>query len=446
MASSSNVAIPTAGAQAAEPGGGVLAEYVARPDAEFSWKVRQTFRVSQSDFYELTLTSQAWRGMTWRHRLMVVMPDSLGDTADAMLMVTGGKWSDEHAQPTTDQGHEYQSEITLLAGFAEQLGSPIAVLLNVPRQPIFDGRVEDAIIAYTFDKYLLSGESDWPLLLPMVKSVTRAMDALQAFAAEKHQIKLNHFTVTGGSKRGWTTWLTAAVDPRVAALSPMVIDMLNMQKQLGHQVAAWGDYSHKIHDYTDLDLPRRFDSAEGEKLREIVDPFAYRDRITQPKLLMLGTNDPYWPLDALNHYWDGLVGTKYVLYVPNAGHGLDKDISRIYGGTRALHLHATGERSMPPIQWNHQPHNDGSRLSLQPGAQVTQVRLWTATSERRDFREAKWTAAPLTPDEQGRYVIDVPAEPRQYKAYFAEAVYPHGGMPLFLSTTLRLLHPTATRP
>jgi PhoPQ-activated pathogenicity-related protein len=51
---------------------------------------------------------------------------------------------------------------------------------------------------------------------------------------------------------------------------------------------------------------------------------------------MLGTNDEYWPLDALNLYWSELKGPKYVLYIPNNGHGL-KDYGRIVGSLCALH-------------------------------------------------------------------------------------------------------------
>ena len=54
----------------------------------------------------------------------------------------------------------------------------------------------------------------------------------------------------------------------------------------------------------------------------MVDPYTYRDRLTKPKLLINGTNDRYWTLDALDLYWDELKGPKYVVELPNAGHGL----------------------------------------------------------------------------------------------------------------------------
>ena len=64
------------------------------------------------------------------------------------------------------------------------------------------------------------------------------------------------------------------------------------------------------------------ETVEGQKLWKMVDPWVYREKITIPKLIINGANDPYWPLDALNSYWDDLKGDKWLLYVPNAGHDL----------------------------------------------------------------------------------------------------------------------------
>ena len=114
----------------------------------------------------------------------------------------------------------------------------------------------------------------------------------------------------------------------------MVIDTLNMSEQMKHQVASWGHYSEQIHDYTDRGLQRLLDTDRGQACEEFGSQ--YSKAITQPKLIMLGTNDRYWTLDALNLYWSGLVGEKYILYVPNAGHGLT-DLVRVAGSHSAFH-------------------------------------------------------------------------------------------------------------
>ena len=76
----------------------------------------------------------------------------------------------------------------------------------------------------------------------MTKSAVRAMDAVTAFCAREAggQSKSRSFVVSGASKRGWTTWATAAVDKRVVAIIPIVIDMLNLEASFEHHWQAYG--------------------------------------------------------------------------------------------------------------------------------------------------------------------------------------------------------------
>ena len=80
----------------------------------------------------------------------------------------------------------------------------------------------------------------------MVKGVVKAMDVLQEFGKKEWAVPIAQFIVAGASKRGWATWLTAAVDSRVAAIAPVVIDTLNMGAQMPRQLQAFGAYSARL--------------------------------------------------------------------------------------------------------------------------------------------------------------------------------------------------------
>jgi PhoPQ-activated pathogenicity-related protein len=305
-----------------------MASYVKKGDDTFTFKKRREGKIGATEYVELLITSQTWKGTTWKHLAFLMKPSSATrENKHALLMITGGSWRDEIE---TSAPGNLPREATILASAAENFGTPVMILQQVPFQPIFDGMREDAAIAHSFEQYVRTGDNEWPLLFPMVKSAVRAMDVTQKQCKEQWDLDIETFTVTGASKRGWTTWLTSAVDKRVTALCPMVIDMLNMGPQMKHQVDTWGEPSEEIADYTSRGLNKLLETPRGSALTKMVDPYAYKGGLTQPKLLMFGTNDTYWPLDACNLYWDDLEGPKWVCYIPNNAHGLN-DIGRIVG-------------------------------------------------------------------------------------------------------------------
>jgi PhoPQ-activated pathogenicity-related protein len=424
------LALTTVLLAAACPAQADLLGYVKKPDDSFRWAVKTKMEADSGTSYLLEMTSQTWEGIKWEHEMVVYLPQGVKPTDTLFIWNTGGKPNAVNS---------------IMAFELSKRGKiPVVFLFGIPNQPLFDGKKEDALIAETFVRYLKTEDEDWPLLFPMAKSLVRAMDALQAFAKEEWKTEVKSFVVSGGSKRGWTSWMTAAADSRVKAIAPCVIDMLNFGKQLPQQVLSFGAPSIMVKDYTDRGLIPIPDTTPAKKLWSMVDPWMYRDKLTMPKLLVHGTNDPYWPQDATNLYWDDLKGDKWLLYVPNAGHGLEQ----IYADgkkdrIRALSTLAMYARSqirdepMPKMSWKHA--DDGGKMTLHVTSDPAPkaARLWVADNPTRDFRKAKWAEQAATLD-KGSVTGTVERPTEGWRTFFAECEYEKDGQTYFLSTQLRM--------
>jgi len=407
-----------------------LFDYVKKPDDSFKWTLKDKVAAASGTMYTIELTSQTWQGIRWEHLMVVYVPDGVKPANTLFLWNDGGR-----PDPLK----------SFMAFELSKRGKiPVAFLYGIPNQPLFDGKREDSLIAETFVRFLKTEDESWPLLFPMVKSLARAMDALQAFARNEWKEELKSFVVSGASKRGWTSWLTGAADGRVKAIAPCVIDMLNFGKQLPHQVLSFGKPSEMVHDYTDRGLIPIPDTSTAKKLWAMVDPWMYRDKVTMPKLLTLGSNDPYWPQDALNLYWDDLKGDKWVLYVPNAGHGLEqtyadgkKDRTRVLSTLAHFARCETRNEPMPKVTWKHADDGDRMTLAVTCDAAPKAARLWVADAKTRDFRRSRWEEKAVTLD-KGAVSGSVERPADGWRAFFAELEFEADGQPFYLSTQLRM--------
>lgn len=399
-------------------------EYVGKEDASYKWeKVGQEPLPNDATKTELKLTSQTWQGIVWEHRIRIVKPKDVKNPTLVSLFITG-----------SGSGRD---ELIYGSAVASGTGAPLAILHDIPNQPLFDGLREDDLIAHTFLKALETGDEEWPLLFPMTKGAVRAMDAIQEFFKQELDTEVNGFVVAGGSKRGWTTWLTAVVDDRPKGILPAVYDNLDLTRQMEHQLEAWGDYSEQIEPYTTRNIPQRLKEESVRGLGTLVDPYTYRDRVTVPKLIVNGTNDRYWPLDALNIYYDDLVGEKYILYVPNKGHDVG-DAKRIIGDWTAFFRKVSGDINFPKLSWDFQKKQDGVELVVKSDIEPVKAVAWITESPTRDFRDAVWQELEMPREDSiYRYILKKPEQ--GYAAIFGEAVYKSGGPEFFLSTNVYIL-------
>jgi PhoPQ-activated pathogenicity-related protein len=386
-----------------------LSDYVAKPDSSYSYKIESSSQEGPSTAYFVRMNSQTWKDILWTHWLIVVKPSVVKHPETALLYVTGGDNTNEPPKLDSD-------EARALTIIAQQTNSVTAAVLQVPNQPLFDGKTEDQIISYTFERFLKGEGEDWPLLFPMVKSAVRAMDTIQSIAKSEFKQDIAKFTVTGASKRGWTTWLTGASDPRVAAIAPMVIDVLNMGPQMRHQKDCYGAFSSQVDDYTNRGIQDLMLSDAGKRLLDAVDPYSYRDQISIPKTIILGTNDEYWTIDSAKLYFNDLKGEKYLHYEPNVGHGLNINV---VPAIVAMYKETFSGEKLPTLDWK---TSDNGTLEVTWESKDGKAALWRAEAPGRDFRQAKWSSAPLEGDGKASAQLTAPAS--GWAAYYVAVTFP----------------------
>ena len=398
-----------------------LVEYVGKHDPT----TKSTLISSETHFgwngYGMRLDSQTWRNLAevdrplWQHDLTLIEPWFSG--GDCLVLINGG--SNPVESPSPDSA-------IALATMA--LGVKYAQLDQVPNQPLYftdevnNERTEDEILAYSLDKAIVTGDLEWAVHSAMTKAAVKAIDAIQK------QIKMvDDFMILGASKRGWATWLTAAVDPRVKSIIPIVIDVLNFPAQVAHHWESHGTYSSAVQDYVDFDLFCRVHTdSRALDLLNVVDPFRYLDKFTMPKLILNASGDEFFLPDSSRYYFHDLPNQEqtYLRYYPNASHYMEpllEDYEAMLGLLQTAYNIQDGE---PIPQYSWYVDEDGA-IVAQTTDRPDEVRLWQATNPTgRDFRietiGQAYTSTLLTDQGGGMYVGYCPPPDRGWTAYFIE--------------------------
>lgn len=407
-----------------------LDKYIETPDSTYKYELVNTIPGKGYTTFILDMTSQTWRSTSevdrnvWKHWMVVVKPDNVASTK-SLLYIAGGS----NNSPAPKSGDENIARIAVASK------SVVTELRMIPNQPLTflddkdkKARVEDEMIAYTWDKYLRTGDDSWPARLPMTKAAVRAMDTVVDFMKSETggKLSIDGFVVTGGSKRGWTTWTTAAVDKRVIGIIPIVIDLLNIVPSFQHHFHTYGYFAPAVGDYEEMGVMAWTETPQYKALMKIVEPYEYRHRFTMPKFLLNATGDQFFLPDSWKFYYNDLPGTKYLRYVPNTDHsmrGSDAWLTML-----ACYNAVITNAALPQFDWKIE--KDGSTI-VTVKDKPTHIKLWQATNwGARDFRLTtigpRWKSTDLTEQGNGKYVAKITPPKHGYTAYMVELTYPSG--------------------
>jgi len=408
-----------------------LVRYVGQLDSNYGWSLYNYDTHFGWNKHTIRMRSQQWRSTSeidrvfWDHDVGIIEPWFADDKC--ALLVNGG---------SNDSGPPQEVDSNL-AAVAILYGISYAQVDQVPNEPFFftdemnNRRSEDEIIAYSMNKYLATGDSSWPVHVAMTKSVVRGMDTIQ-----RRLPYIKDFLVTGGSKRGWTTYLVAAVDPRVAAMAPLSIDIPNFAENTRHHFEAYGFYSPAVHDYVDFNLFCGAETPQGQDLLQIIDPFSYFSKYTMPKLLLNSAGDQFFLPDSSRFYYASMPGPKWLRYTVNTDHMQIQDLTSVTTVLQWADRVLDGD-PLPQFSWSFEP--DGS-IRVQTVTPPHSVRLWQAHNPNaRDFRLENigpaWTSSPLSDQGGGLYVGFVPQPAQGWSAFVVDLDFGDG---IILSTEVRI--------
>ncbi|CAF0836916.1 unnamed protein product [Adineta ricciae] len=382
-----------------------LDDYVHAEDPHFGWTLINTYDEIDYKLYILNFTSQKWLDENyssrsiWWHYLCITVPKKLTRPDTAFLFIDGGSNNDSIPQPQ-------DLFVAATAMIAVGIGSVTADLQDVPNGPIRftddpanRSRIEDATLAWTWRSFIKDSSNIYaPLNLPMTKAAYRAMDAVQQFTEQYNITTPKKFAVAGASKRGWATWLTAAVDTeRVVAAIPIVMDILNFQANLHHMYRSLIGWTFIFEEYYAANITLNVDNVNMTKLSAIIDPLNYIDRFSKTKILQIqSTGDEFFLPDNEAAFWKDLqiaTGGSFLRRMLNADHSCVGHIISLFFSMRSFYISVYDNRPLPKLQWMKSSNNTHGYIRATVDFSVGPkpisalgYRAQTLDNKRRDFR------------------------------------------------------------
>ena len=415
-----------------------MKDYIDSTKNEFSYEIEDVFYEDEWTGYHIRMTSGEWldskkvENVDWLHYVDIVIPKETQTDTGIMFIDSG----------VNDENY-FRLDSTSVS-YALRTKSVIVNIHNIPAQPVNflasdqESFYEDDLIAFAWNQFLEGGakqkDIEWLPRLPMTRAVVRSMDLAQEITLQNN-VNVKDFVVSGASKRGWTAWTTAAVDDRVVAVVPMVIDMLNMVPSFENHYRSYGEFSPAVQSYVNYNIQDWMETDEFKTLMSYVEPYYFKEKFTMPKYLINAGSDEFFSTDSWRFYYDELPGDKLLRYVPNTNHSLngrylnDDLISYFY--------RIINDIDMPTLKWELNDNNLNVALDYEGNYNVS---IWNAKNQNgRDFRlwqEGElWQKINIQKSNDNNYQVEIKDKSNGYEAIMMEfTIDPESEFPLIISS------------
>ena len=415
-----------------------MSDYIESTKNEFSYDIQEVIYEENWTGYHIKMISGEWLDskkvdqVEWWHYVDIIIPKQT-TSSTGIMFIDGGEKSDDYFRLDAQS-----------IGNAIKTEAVIVNVSNIPFQPLNflsseqDSFEEDDLIAFAWNKFLKQGakqkDVEWLPRFPMTRAIVRAMDLAQEIVLQ-NDIVVKDFVVSGASKRGWTAWTTAAVDSRVKAVVPMVIDMLNLVPSFENHYRSYGEFSPAVQEYVNYNIQDWLGTEEFKVLMSYIEPFSFIDKFTMPKYIINAGSDEFFSTDSWRFYYDKLPGEKIIRYVPNKNHSLDgryltEDLVSYF-------YRVINDIEIPSLSWNLSDNKLIAELDYDGDYDVS---VWTAKNDDgRDFRlweEGElWEETSIGKLANNKYELNVSSNLKGYKATMIEfTIDPKSEFPLIIST------------
>ena len=415
-----------------------MSDYIESTKNEFSYDIQEVIYEEDWTGYHIKMISGEWLDskkvdqVEWWHYVDIIIPKQT-TSSTGIMFIDGGEKSEDYFRLDAQSIRN-----------AIKTEAVIVNVSNIPFQPLNflsseqDSFEEDDLIAFAWNKFLKQGakqkDVEWLPRFPMTRAIGRAMDLAQEIVLQ-NDIIVKDFVVSGASKRGWTAWTTAAVDSRVKAVVPMVIDMLNLVPSFENHYRSYGEFSPAVQEYVNYNIQDWLGTEEFKVLMSYIEPFSFIDKFTMPKYIINAGSDEFFSTDSWRFYYDKLPGEKIIRYVPNKNHSLDgryltEDLVSYF-------YRVINDIEIPSLSWNLSDNKLIAELDYDGDYDVS---VWTAKNDNgRDFRlweEGElWEETSIGKLANNKYELNVNYNFKGYKATMIEfTIDPESEFPLIIST------------